>query len=146
MQSLVDRLNGLGQNLFAPPNVKGWDGGKAWLNSATMLARENMLWQMVGYPTVKSRSAGTLFGGGTVGADVYQYCDPARMARLHAGSDSVKQIEFLTSLFLQGDIAEPVAARLAKYITKDAPTWMKPDERLRATLHMLLTLPEYQLA
>lgn len=31
---------GLGQNLFAPPNVKGWPGGEAWINSSTLLARK----------------------------------------------------------------------------------------------------------
>ena len=25
----------MGQELFAPPNVKGWPGGKAWLNTST---------------------------------------------------------------------------------------------------------------
>jgi uncharacterized protein (DUF1800 family) len=30
----------LGQNPFAPPNVKGWPGGEAWINSATLLARK----------------------------------------------------------------------------------------------------------
>jgi uncharacterized protein (DUF1800 family) len=30
----------LGQNLFAPPNVKGWPGGDAWINSQTLLARK----------------------------------------------------------------------------------------------------------
>jgi len=30
----------LGQNLFAPPNVKGWPGGEAWINSQTLLARK----------------------------------------------------------------------------------------------------------
>jgi len=32
-------LNQLGQNLFEPPNVKGWDGGIAWINTATMSRR-----------------------------------------------------------------------------------------------------------
>jgi uncharacterized protein (DUF1800 family) len=30
----------LGQNLFSPPNVKGWPGGEAWINSTTLLARK----------------------------------------------------------------------------------------------------------
>lgn len=34
---------GLGQNLFAPPNVKGWPGGEAWINSSTLLARKQFL-------------------------------------------------------------------------------------------------------
>ncbi|MCZ7564544.1 MAG: DUF1800 domain-containing protein [Burkholderiales bacterium] len=30
----------LGQNLFSPPNVKGWPGGEAWINSTTLLGRK----------------------------------------------------------------------------------------------------------
>src|SRR5688572_14984251 len=30
----------LGQNVFAPPNVKGWPGGEAWINSSTLLGRK----------------------------------------------------------------------------------------------------------
>lgn len=35
--------NQLGQRLFAPPNVKGWPGGEAWINSATLLGRKAFL-------------------------------------------------------------------------------------------------------
>ena len=31
----------LGQDLFAPPNVKGWDGGLSWITTNTLLARYN---------------------------------------------------------------------------------------------------------
>jgi uncharacterized protein (DUF1800 family) len=31
----------LGQDLFAPPNVKGWDGGITWITTNTLLARYN---------------------------------------------------------------------------------------------------------
>ncbi|MEZ5613853.1 MAG: DUF1800 domain-containing protein [Rhodocyclaceae bacterium] len=30
----------LGQDLFGPPNVKGWPGGEAWVDSGTLLARK----------------------------------------------------------------------------------------------------------
>ena len=33
----------LGQNLFAPPNVKGWPGGDAWIDAATILGRKQWL-------------------------------------------------------------------------------------------------------
>ncbi|MDB5763423.1 MAG: uncharacterized protein JWQ21_2418 [Herminiimonas sp.] len=33
----------LGQNLFSPPNVKGWPGGEDWINSTTLLARKSIL-------------------------------------------------------------------------------------------------------
>lgn len=37
----IDPLAKMGQVLFAPPNVKGWRTGTDWLNSATLLARNN---------------------------------------------------------------------------------------------------------
>src|SRR5262249_10402427 len=40
-QVLVGRIEAMGQALFAPPNVKGWPGGTSWLNTATMLERDN---------------------------------------------------------------------------------------------------------
>ncbi|MBT7608666.1 MAG: DUF1800 domain-containing protein [Bacteriovoracaceae bacterium] len=33
----------LGQELFNPPNVKGWPGGKKWINTATYLTRKDIL-------------------------------------------------------------------------------------------------------
>ncbi len=36
-------LRTLGQDLFSPPNVKGWPGGDAWINSTTLLARRQFL-------------------------------------------------------------------------------------------------------
>lgn len=35
-------LRALGQELFNPPNVKGWDGGIAWINTSTLLSRHNL--------------------------------------------------------------------------------------------------------
>jgi uncharacterized protein (DUF1800 family) len=35
-------LEQLGQVLFQPPNVAGWDWGKAWINTNTLLARYNL--------------------------------------------------------------------------------------------------------
>ncbi|HTH50136.1 MAG TPA: DUF1800 domain-containing protein [Candidatus Limnocylindria bacterium] len=35
-------LRNLGQEPFNPPNVKGWDGGIAWINTNTLLSRHNL--------------------------------------------------------------------------------------------------------
>ena len=34
---------GMGQNVFSPPNVRGWPGGEAWINTATLLARKQFI-------------------------------------------------------------------------------------------------------
>ncbi len=40
---LADAMNMMGQNIFFPPSVKGWDGGRSWINTATMYIRQNIL-------------------------------------------------------------------------------------------------------
>ena len=34
-------LRSLGQDIFAPPNVNGWDGGIAWITTNNLIARYN---------------------------------------------------------------------------------------------------------
>jgi hypothetical protein len=54
-QTLVRHIDAMGQVLFAPPNVKGWREAKTWLNTATVLARDNF---------AQSLAMGGLWGGG----------------------------------------------------------------------------------
>ncbi len=42
-QLVAKGLLNIGQGLFYPPNVKGWDGGRAWINSSTLLGRANLI-------------------------------------------------------------------------------------------------------
>lgn len=37
----LNNLRGMGQALFDPPNVRGWVGGRQWINSTTLTARRN---------------------------------------------------------------------------------------------------------
>lgn len=37
----------LGQDLFDPPNVKGWPGGNAWITTSTLIARQQFLERLV---------------------------------------------------------------------------------------------------
>jgi uncharacterized protein (DUF1800 family) len=45
--ALAEDLRKLGQGVFYPPNVKGWDGGAEWINSSTLLSRVNLVWGIV---------------------------------------------------------------------------------------------------
>jgi hypothetical protein len=38
----------LGQRIFAPPNVKGWDEGEAWITTATLMQRGNLAGLLLG--------------------------------------------------------------------------------------------------
>lgn len=40
-EALAKACGRMGQSLFAPPSVAGWDGGPAWINTTSSLARAN---------------------------------------------------------------------------------------------------------
>jgi len=56
---LENSLAALGQVVFAPPNVKGWDGGRSWISAASLLYRYNLAAYLL------SGKARVLGGGGT---------------------------------------------------------------------------------
>jgi hypothetical protein len=53
-QMLLNAGDVLGQRLFWPPSVKGWEGGMAWITTATMMQRSNMVGVMLGLVDVRS--------------------------------------------------------------------------------------------
>lgn len=48
---LATALKRLGQSLFNPPNVKGWPGGRSWINSSTLIGRANLVFDLLNDPT-----------------------------------------------------------------------------------------------
>ena len=40
---LANSIEDLGQLPLYPPNVKGWDGGRSWINASTLIARSNLI-------------------------------------------------------------------------------------------------------
>jgi uncharacterized protein (DUF1800 family) len=49
-------LRHLGQDLFAPPNVRGWPGGEAWINSTTLLARKQFIERLLRATEMENRN------------------------------------------------------------------------------------------
>jgi uncharacterized protein (DUF1800 family) len=112
-----------GQELFYPPNVKGWDGSKTWLGSTTLLERGNWINDIV-------------WGNDAFGLKAY---DPLAWARRH-GIAPEQATAALTDLLLQGDLG-PQARTLVQGAGRNG----QPDS-LRKAIQLLLHCPEYQLA
>jgi uncharacterized protein (DUF1800 family) len=134
---LAVALEGLGQNLFYPPSVKGWDGGQAWLNGQTLLFRQNLALALTS--TEDQR-----FGRRT---------DPAQLARKYGKKSDDEILAFFLRLFLQDDIPPDSRARLERYQMQSREQsfpvyWTKEDaadHRVRTLCHLVLALPEFQL-
>jgi len=62
----------LGQDLFAPPNVKGWDGGVTWISTNTLLTRYNDAQSLVEgtLPPLEANDFAKKAGGGGGGKAV----------------------------------------------------------------------------
>jgi len=53
LKKTSESLNELGQAVFFPPNVKGWDGGRAWINSSTLVGRTNFVRELLTDPSTR---------------------------------------------------------------------------------------------
>ncbi len=112
-----------GQELFAPPNVKGWDGGRTWINSTTVLERSNWISDVV-------------WGNPELGMKPFDVAAWAKGRNL----PPEKAVDALADLVLQQD-----AGAKARALVTDAARGGKPDGQRRA-LQLLLNCPEFQLA
>lgn len=120
-------LAGLGQDLLRPPTVKGWLGGRYWLNPAALMGRVNL-------------AAALLTPGGAYGAGL----DPHAVAQRHGHSDPAAAAKFLVDLLLGGDVPAQVQERLAERAAASGAS--DPSRRLREVAQDICTLPEFQLA
>jgi uncharacterized protein (DUF1800 family) len=136
--SLIPPMEMMGQQLFAPPNVKGWESGKAWLNTATVLARHNFANDLVRGGL--SRATVDLTGSTFATAP-----DPLRLLRMEKLDDSDKIVDFLVTMTLADDLRKEVRDKVVKYLEKDNPENIELQRRQEDVCYVLLTLPEYQL-
>src|SRR5262249_12972348 len=130
-------LEELGQNVFHPPSVKGWDGGPVWLNGQTLLTRQNLALALCSTEDLR-------FGHRT---------DPADLAWKHGKKSDAEQVDFFLTLFLQNDVPASSRERLLDYQRhaheQKVPAYWSAeyatDRRVRSLCHLVLTLPEFQL-
>ena len=133
-------LEQLGQSLFSPPSVKGWDGGATWLNGQTLLYRQNLALAMTS--TADPRFYLGLDRGGL---------DPVATAKKYDKKSDEEIVDFFLRLFLQEDVPADSKKRLVEYkkkaSTRIVPVYFEPaaDVSVRSLCHLVLTLPEFQL-
>ena len=121
---LAESMRELGQALFYPPNVKGWDGGRQWINSATLVGRINLV--------AKLLDANLEFSGGT----------ESGLDRLHNISTMEEAIDRAQTLMLAVELDQDQRVQLVKLLTNSAGNRSKLLQAIKA----LSTMAEFQLA
>jgi len=128
---LREWLETLGQQPFAPPNVRGWEGGRSWMSATTLLAR--------------SSYAGELTGNSKSGIKRKRMritaADPGTWVDVNAGTTSgEKALALARRLYGPNPPAHVIAIAETALVTHgEAPSG------LAAAAHDLMSMPEYQL-
>ncbi len=122
MQFLRQRLERLGQLPLYPPNVKGWDGGKTWINASTVLARANLIKDIL-------ENGKTKFADGSLPGWVEKH----RAYGVGENLDWVNQ--FLLAVPLQDRTQDDFESRFGKSMPSDP----------RPLLTTLAAIPEIQI-
>jgi hypothetical protein len=122
---LADWSARLGQDLFQPPNVGGWPGGRQWVSAQSMVGRANFAADLVRGTLARDRRA----------------FDAAGWARRHGrGADLADLVAFCGDVLLPGARPdERVVAALG------ANAKLTPETARRAVV-LVLASPEAQLA
>ena len=115
-----------GQDLLRPPTIKGWLGGRYWLNPSAMIQRVQL-------------AAALLTPGGAYGAGL----DPHAVAQRHGAADPAAAAKFLLDLLLGGDVAPGIRERLVKRAAGAGSSDLPGT--LRELAQDIATLPEFQL-
>jgi hypothetical protein len=151
----------LGQSLLAPPNVKGWEGGEAWITTATLLERGNLALAIVDGLDVESMR-GRYAGAGRAAALV------AGDQRFRSWRPKLDLTTFLTERnartprevvgvlcdhFLSVPVSDEARQSLERFLTDDLAEGEEfsiegilAGRRLVKLTHLILSLPEAQLA
>ena len=135
---LVDALNLMGQNIFLPPSVKGWDGGRSWINTSTLYVRQNILSFLL---TGKKPS------GYDALADQEKYdpetlLEPLAEADPGAMHDPERVVEYLLR-FTIGDAPADASRRLHEFVEGHGGVVTTPI--ITGLLLLITAMPEYQL-
>jgi hypothetical protein len=155
-------LEKMGLSLFAPPNVKGWPGGRTWLTTSTLLARNNFAEQVA----MGSGSLALSPGEGALGVPTpvplpseekekkpppYVPTDPRPAFDVAARFKKIDPTrpgdlaEELLAVFLPGCASAGARKQIRAYLEDGGPTGAHLRERIREAAHAILCSAEYQL-
>jgi uncharacterized protein (DUF1800 family) len=143
----------MGQILFAPPNVKGWDGGKQWISTSTLLFRYNFANYLINGDAILPANVRQPRQGADVGfGRAAQYAqqikrDPIDVAKLvpaDARNKPRNVIDLLVKRFFQTPPTEKEIDAFAKYLESRGPEIT--DASLRELIHLMMSTPQFQVA
>jgi uncharacterized protein (DUF1800 family) len=141
----------MGQDLFAPPNVKGWDGGISWITTTTLLDRYNIAAVLVRGANVPRARLEDLQQMPQMAAN---QAGP-QSKRVHVGGVNVDKIvrpdervnkdrlmAALQHRLLQSALKEDQVKALSDFLNRRGRL---NDSDIRSAIRLVMCTPEYQV-
>ena len=156
-------LAALGQELMQPPNVKGWDGGPKWINTATLFQRYNFVGALIegGGPRPPPKKPDNAPASGPATMMPVAMSGPSRTEaapqpaydpRPVLQTQDLHSPEQVVDFYIEQLLPVPLAAekrqelvdylRVKNGVDVDSPQTVP---RIRMMLHLLVSTPEYQM-
>jgi uncharacterized protein (DUF1800 family) len=140
-------LSQLGEELFNPPNVKGWDGGIAWITTNNLLDRDNFAAALVEgnrvpLPSLLGQMKGLM---NNMSEDGLLQTSPVDVSGLFSASDLSSPYSFLAALqarFLNAELAPQRLASFNDFLKSKSPL---EETDVRKAIRLIMCTPEYQL-
>lgn len=145
-------LGFLGQNLFEPPNVKGWDGGPAWITTNTLFSRYNQATLLVLGSTA---GKGLMLSGSKKNKPLKAAAMDRAIASLPPTPVKPEEVlppsqrkdkDAIIAALERRLLLQPLNAKnrqaLREYLDSQADI---DDEDILQTVRMIMCTPEYQL-
>ena len=145
----------LGQTLFLPPNVAGWDWGQAWINTNTLLTRYNLAGFLTKGSEGDRQAAGMMAGGANRdgaaarraarASRTWRGPDYRRIAPPALRRDPEALVDSLILRFFQAPLP-PLTRETFLAYAREAGEPAMNDAAIARLCHLMLSTPHYQLA
>lgn len=123
-RATLGALKQLGQTPFAPPSVKGWDGGRAWISTSTLLFRYNL--------------AGAFLKGGAA-----RPVDLTALAPTDLRADPPALVRHLSVRLFCDPLSAKDHQTFVDYLKATGPRI--DDKSVQGVLHLMMSTPRFQL-
>jgi uncharacterized protein (DUF1800 family) len=145
----VGLTRNLGQDLFAPPNVKGWDGGLSWITTNNLLARYNEAATLV-QGDMSAASGAMLVNNPNVNRMIERRLRDARPGAADADKlftererkDKEALIPALEKRLLQSKLKPKQESALREFLDSKSEL---DDHVILNAIRLVMSTPEYQL-
>jgi len=142
----LNALRLMGENPFRPPNVRGWVGGRMWINSGTLNSRRQLvetLFTPINEDNLNADEQVQLVAARSSGLSTFTVTDE-RLDAMLASSTPAQITDHFVDYFLTVRVDDGFRGSVLAFLS-DPTAAANRRARLRSTAVTLLQSPEYQL-